>query len=324
MCNHEPERVNVIAREYSYHGNTLGALAAGWNPPRRDPYAPMLSPAFHHAPRCFYSRDAESGEDESDYVARIMDAYEQLFQRLNPATVAAVIVEPVVGATLGSVAAATGYLSCLRKLCDRHGALLIYDEVMCGMGRTGTAHAWQSLDGPSPDLQTIGKGLAAGYQPVSAVLISGKVSSRMHESSSSRVFLSGHTYQAHAIGCAAAIAVQKTMQRDSLLDNVREMGAYLVQQLSQHIPQPLLKEIRGVGLFQTVEFSTAQMGTAPVAAEVAALTFEKGAAVYLCSSAVDAILFAPPFIITKHQVDELVKCFIGAVLEVFHTRGIKS
>ncbi|KAL2406913.1 putative aminotransferase [Exophiala dermatitidis] len=323
LCNNEPDRVNIIGRKHSYHGNTLGALAAGWNPTRRDQYAPLLSPAFHHVSRCFYSQDAAKGETPGQYVERLIKEYDEMFQQLGPTTIAAVIVEPVVGATLGSVPAVEGYLNRLRKLCDQYGSLLIYDEVMCGMGRAGTLHAWQSLGGPPPDLQTIGKGLAAGYQPLSAVLVNSRISEKLQQSRKSRVFLSGHTYQAHAIGCAAGLAVQQTLINDNLLQNVRGMGAYLVSRLTQQLPKSAVREIRGIGLFQTVEFAPIDPSGSPLASEVASLTFEKGAAVYLCSPAVDAVLFCPPFIISKSQVDELVGSFTAAVTEIMDRRKLR-
>ena len=251
-----------------------------------------------------------------------MVEYDEMFQGLGPGTVAAVIVEPVVGATLGSAPAEEGYLPKLRQLCDRYGALLIFDEVMCGMGRTGTLHAWQSLGNCPPDIQTIGKGLAAGYQPLSAVLLNSKVHDKLQQSGSRRVFLSGHTYQAHAIGCAAGLAVQEILIRDRLLERVRCMGDLLTKRLRQSIPKSIIKDICGLGLFQTVEFNAVDPAGTHIANDVASLTFQKGAAVYLCSSAVDAMLFAPPFIITAEQIEELVTCFTKAVFEVAKKRGV--
>lgn len=326
----EVQRVNFIARKYSYHGNTLGALSAGYNPPRRQAFSPLLSPAFHHVSPCFFSRDARPGQSEDEDVDTLIREFEDQFQLLGPSSVAAVIVEPVVGATLGSVPAAKGYLGRLKQLCEKHGALLIFDEVMCGMGRTGTLHAWQSLgsdDGgivTSPDLQTIGKGLGAGYQPISAVLVAPKVHAAILASETTDPFISGHTYQAHAIGCAAALATQRTLVADGLLANVRRMGAVLRAYLETNNNIPLLREVRGLGLFLTVEFATDRTAsTSAIAAHVAARCLQNGAAVYLCSSAVDAILFAPPFIITEAEVLELGAIFKRSVVEVLAEMGIR-
>ncbi|KAJ4203269.1 hypothetical protein NW767_005384 [Fusarium falciforme] len=169
VYNNQPQRVNIIGRKHSYHGNTLGALAAGYNPARRATFEPVLGITFHHVNRCFYQADGK-GISERAYEDGLILEFEQRFLELGPETVAAVIVEPVVGATIGSVPATSTYLPRLVELCNRYGVLTIFDEVMCGMGRVGSYHAWQSLGNVAPDLQTIGKGSGAGYQPLSAVL----------------------------------------------------------------------------------------------------------------------------------------------------------
>ncbi|KAM0549852.1 hypothetical protein ACHAPJ_009294 [Fusarium lateritium] len=277
LAKKNPERVNFISRNYSYHGNTIGALSAGFNPLRRQAFEPLLSTAFHHVSPCFYTRDAGPGETEYGYVDRLIKEYEDMFLQLGPETVAAVILEPVSGATLGAVPAAAGYL-------DRNSA---------------------------PDLQTIGKGLGAGYQPISAVLVRSKVHQSIKASQTERPFVSGHTYQGHAIGCAAALATQQVILRDNLLGSVQKMGDLLAQQLKK---TPKLKEVRGLGLFLTVEFAT-EPG-ARIAPDVAEACLRNGAAVYLCSPSVDALMVAPPFIINEREVGILVDIFIKSVTEV--------
>lgn len=279
----------------------------------------MLSPVFHHVSPCFFQRDAHADEDEPAYVRRLLLEYEETFTNLGPRSVAAVIVEPVSGATLGAVPAAQGYLNGLRDLCDKYGALLIFDEVMCGMGRIGTSHAWQSLGGIAPDIQTIGKGLAGGYQPISGVLFSKKISDTITKSHSTNPFMSGHTYQDHPIGCAAAIATQQAIVQDNLLQNVKAMGELLKSSLK--IAVPFLKEVRGLGLFIAVEFAT-EIGSKPIAPEVASTCLKNGAAVYLCSDLVDAILFAPPYIISAGEIGELVDIFLRSTRQVLAARGI--
>ena len=170
----EPQRQHFIARRQSYHGNTLGALAAGGNAWRRAPYAPLLSGAFSHVTPAFAYHEKRDDESEAEFVARLAAELEAEFQRLGPDTVAAFIAEPVVGATAGCVPAPDGYFQAVREICDRHGALLILDEVMCGMGRTGTLHAWEQ-EGIAPDIQAIAKGLGGGYQPIGAMLASGRI-----------------------------------------------------------------------------------------------------------------------------------------------------
>jgi len=249
-----------------------------------------------------------------------MQEFEDEFARLGPETVAAVIVEPVSGATLGCAPAAKGYLPKLKQLCTKHGALLIFDEVMCGIGRVGTFHAWQSLGNVAPDVQAIGKGLGAGYQPISGVLMASKVYEKLKDAEGEYPFISGHTYQGHAIASAAALAVQRTIIDDDLISNVRRMGDVLSKRLRERTR--CLKEVRGPGLFQTVEFST-QPGSR-IAPRVAARCLETGAAVYLCSAAVDAIMFAPPFIINEEQVAELVDIFVAAVEHVLSDSQVEA
>src|SRR6516164_5108136 len=170
----EPRRQHFIARRQSYHGNTLGALAAGGNAWRRAPYAPLLSSAFSHVTPAFAYHEQREHEQDADFVARLAAELEAEFQRPGPDTVAAFIAEPVVGATAGCVPAPENYFRRVREICDRHGALLILDEVMCGMGRTGTAHAWEQ-EGISPDIQAIAKGLGGGYQPIGAMLATNRI-----------------------------------------------------------------------------------------------------------------------------------------------------
>lgn len=243
---------------------------------------------------------------------RLIQEYEDMFEKLGPSSVAAILLEPLSGSTLGAAPASQGYLARLRALCDKYGSLLIFDEVMCGMGRAGTLHAWQSLGGVAPDLQTIGKGLGAGYQPISAVLVGAKVHRAIESKQSTHPFISGHTYQGHAIGCAAALATQQVIVKDNLLSNVQAMGDLLGRELRDRTP--LLKEVRGVGLFKAVEFDTPEGGA--IAADVSRTCLSNGLAVYLCSPATDSILFAPPFIINEQQVRELVDIFVASTKQV--------
>ncbi|KAI1378846.1 pyridoxal phosphate-dependent transferase [Hypoxylon crocopeplum] len=321
----EPDRVNIVGRMDSYHGNTLGALAAGNNPGRRRIYEPMLSPAFHHVSRCFYDADGK-GLSEEEYEDQRINEYEAEFLRLGPHTVAAVILEPVVGATLGSVPATKNYLSRLSELCKRYGILTIFDEVMCGIGRVGTYHAWQSFGSTSPDLQTVAKGLGAGYQPLSAVLIGKTVCDTFLEHSKGpQAFLSGHTFQGHSIGCSSSLTVQKIIVRDGLVSNCQRMGEVLHATLKASLPSSFFEHggsLRGLGLFRTVDFG--KMGGAfggPLAKEVSLKAFDLGAAVYLCSSAVDAILICPPFIITETETKELARIFVEALEAVLVKRS---
>ncbi|KAL2210714.1 PLP-dependent transferase [Sarocladium strictum] len=321
----QPERVNFIGREHSYHGNTLGALAAGNNPARRAVFGDILSPTFHHVSRCFYQKDGQN-LTEGQYEDKLIDELTAKFRELGPHTVAAVILEPVVGATTGSVPATKNYLSRVSELCKQHGVLTIFDEVMCGMGRTGTYHAWQSLGGVSPDIQTIGKGLGAGYQPLSAVLLANSVFSVFEEfSKGSKTYLSGHTFQGHSMACAGALTVQNIFFRDELIPRVAKMGDLFEARLLELLPSEWKNKdgcLRGLGLFRTVDFgSLGQAYGGPVAGEISRRCFATGVAVYLCSPAVDAILICPPFILTEEDVDKIATTVAEALHYVLDGRG---
>ena len=232
----QPQRTHFIARRQSYHGNTLGALAAGGNMMRRALYEPILSPAFSLVSPCFAYRFQRDDETDAQYVDRLADELEAEFQRLGPDSVIAFIAEPVVGATTGCVAALPGYFKRVREICDRHGALLILDEVMCGMGRTGTMHAWEQ-EGITPDIQVVAKGLGGGYQPIGGVLIAGK-DRRRRSHAGSGGFMHGHTYQAHPVACAAALEVQRIIREDNLLDECPRHGRAAGSRADRALRQP--------------------------------------------------------------------------------------
>ncbi|MBS0550846.1 MAG: aspartate aminotransferase family protein, partial [Proteobacteria bacterium] len=305
---------NVITRRQSYHGNTLGALAAGGNEWRRAPFSPLLMQT-HHIDPCFAYRFAEPGESEEVYGQRAANLLEQKIQELGPDTVMAFIAETVVGATAGAVTPAKGYFKRIREICDRHGVLLILDEVMCGMGRTGTLHACEQ-EGIAPDLMTVAKGLGGGYAPIGAVLLSDKIYDAF--AGGSGFFQHGHTYMAHPLACAAALAVQETIQRDNLLANVREMGALLQRRLGERFGNHAhVGDIRGRGLFQAVELVEDRSTKTPfdparkLHAKVKKAAMARGLMVYPMGGTIDGqrgdhVLLAPPFIVTPDQIGEIV------------------
>jgi adenosylmethionine-8-amino-7-oxononanoate aminotransferase len=318
----QPRRTRFIARRQSYHGNTLGALSASGNAMRRAPYAPLLSPAFSHVSPCYAYRDRADDESDAQYVARLVAELEAEFQRLGPDTVIGFIAEPVVGATLGCATALPGYFEGVRAVCDRHGALLILDEVMSGMGRTGTLHAWEQ-EGVTPDIQIVAKGLGAGYQPIGGILVHGRVIAGL--AAGSGAFMHGHTYQAHPVACAAAVAVQQVIADDGLLDNVRAMGALLEQRLVERFGNHRhVGDIRGRGLFWAIEFVT-DRATKQVFDPALKLNervkreaFDRGLACYPMGGTIDGRLgdhaiLAPPYIVTPDQVDMIVDRFGAAV-----------
>ena len=311
----QPQRQHFIARRQSYHGNTLGALSAGGNAWRREPYAPLLSPAFSHVTPAFAYHEQHDDESEAGFVARLAAELEAEFQRLGPGTVAAFLAEPVVGATSGCVTAPEGYFRTVREICDRHGALLILDEVMCGMGRTGTLHAWQQ-EGIAPDIQAIAKGLGGGYQPIGAMLVSGDIIDTVRRGSGA--FQHGHTYLAHPLACAAALEVQKIISEERLLDRVTDLGHHLERRLTDRFGNHRhVGDIRGRGLFWAIELVADRSTRRPfepalkLNQRIKAEAFERGLGCYPGGGTVDGrsgdhVLLAPPYIATSEDIDMIV------------------
>lgn len=311
----EPQRQHFIARRQSYHGNTLGALAAGGNAWRRAPYAPLLSAAFSHVTPAFAYHEKHDGESDAQFVARLAAELDAEFQRLGPDTVAAFLAEPVVGATAGAVTAPDGYFKAVREICDRHGALLILDEVMSGMGRTGTTHAWEQ-EGIAPDIQAIAKGLGGGYQPIGAMLASGKIIDTIR--SGSGAFQHGHTYLAHPLACAAALAVQDVIREDNLLEQVKQRGKQLEQRLTERFGNHRhVGDIRGRGLFWAIELvadrasRTSFDPALKLNQKIKAEAFANGLGCYPGGGTVDGIrgdhvLLAPPYIASADEIDQIV------------------
>ncbi|MEO1494055.1 MAG: aspartate aminotransferase family protein [Pseudomonadota bacterium] len=310
----EGQRSRIIARWQSYHGNTLGALAAGGNRWRRAQFEPLLTDAMSHIDPCHYWRWGQPGETPEAYGHRVADQLEARIQELGSDTVAAFIAEPVVGATMGAVPAVPGYFKRIREICDRHGVLLILDEVMCGMGRTGRWFACED-DGISPDMVCIAKGLGAGIQPIGAMLCTGEIYDTI--AGGSGFFQHGHTYLGHPAACAAGAAVLNEVDGRDLLTNVREKGEALQQALETRLGQhPHVGDIRGRGLFRGVEIVADRETNAPfnpslgLAAKLKKRAFADGLMVYPMAGSVDGqhgdhVLIAPPFIIDDDHIAQI-------------------
>jgi adenosylmethionine-8-amino-7-oxononanoate aminotransferase len=325
-------RVNFIAREGSYHGNTIGALGISGHVARRAPYLPFLMPNVHHIPACNAYRQRKEGETDESFVARKALELEEKFLELGPETVIAFIAEPVVGAALGCVPYVPCYLRAMRDVCHKYGALLILDEVMCGMGRTGTLHAWQG-EGVAPDLQTIGKGLGGGYQPIAAVLISEKVVNRLSDGSGQ--FVHGQTYQGMPVQAAAALEVQTILREENLMQNVATQGAYLEKRLKSLLADhPHVGDIRGKGLFWGLEFVRDKKTKEPfdpklgVAQRVSDLALSPlyNMTLYPGGGTVDGVsgdhvILAPSYIVTKDDIDYIAKVTSDVVHQVFQEIG---
>ena len=311
----EPDRIHFIARRQSYHGNTFGALSVGGHPARRGFYEPMLMPHVSHVAPCFAFRHKPAEETSAQYVSRLAAELEAEFQRVGPGRVIAFLAEPVVGATSGCVAPEPGYSAAIREVCDRHGALLILDEIMSGMGRCGTTHTWEQ-EGVTPDLQAVAKGLAGGYLPLGAMLVSRRVMRALEDGSGA--FAHGHTFQAHPVACAAALEVQRIIAEEHLVENVQRMGAVLTERLRARFDaHPHVADIRGRGLFQALEFVEDRATLAPFeatrqfAARLKRTALEHGLAVYPSSGTIDGrrgdhVIIAPPYTVTPGDIDRIV------------------
>ena len=310
----ETSRHRVIARRQSYHGNTLGALAAGGNLWRRQAFDPMLIDTVHIDP-CYAYRGQHEDETAEAYGLRMADQLEEEINRLGAENVLAFIAEPVVGATLGAVPAEKGYFQRIREICDRHGVLLILDEVMCGMGRTGHFYATEA-DGISPDIITIAKGLGGGYQPIGAMLCSQTIFDTIRDGSG--FFQHGHTYLGHPAACAAGLAVTRKLTDTAMMPQVCARGETLTAALQERFGQHLhIGNIRGRGLFQGMEFVADRENKTPFAPEAGfhrrfkQAAFDAGLICYPMGGTIDGkhgdhVLLAPPFIISENQIGEMV------------------
>ncbi|MEM9060499.1 MAG: aspartate aminotransferase family protein [Pseudomonadota bacterium] len=317
----EPQRRHLIARRQSYHGNTLGALAAGGNAWRKKQFEPLLVDFSHISP-CYEYRDRADDESPEAYGHRVADELEAEIQRLGPDSVMAFLAEPVVGATIGAVPPVEGYFKRVREICDRYGVLLILDEVMCGMGRTGTLFACEQ-DGISPDIVTIAKGLGGGYQPIGAMLCTSEIHDTI--AGGSGFFQHGHTYLGHPIACAAGLAVVKSLLDRDLVARSDAMGeklqGALVSAFGQH---PNIGDIRGRGLFRALEIVEDRETKAPfdpalgINKRIKKAAFEAGLICYPMGGTIDGVhgdhvLLAPPFILEDEHIAEITEKLSTAV-----------
>ena len=311
----EPQRRYIIARRQSYHGVTLGALAAGGREWQRKAFAPLLIETHHVSPVYEY-RERRADESAQAYGERLAQELENKIGSLGGENVIGFVAETVVGATMGAVPAVPGYFRRVREICRRHGVLLILDEVMCGMGRTGTLHACEQ-EGISPDLMVVAKGLGGGYAPIGALMMQEAIFQALAKGSGA--FQHTHTYMGHPLACAAALAVQRVIRHDNLLANVRSQGTHLSRRLKERFGNhPFVGDVRGRGLLQGVEL-VADRGTKEafdpklkVHARVKREAMARGLMVYPMGGTVDGergdhVLIAPPFIVDDGAVDVIVE-----------------
>jgi len=310
----QPARRRFIARRQSYHGCAMGGLAVSGNVIRRMLFEDVLMPVDFVSP-CYAYREQQASETDALYIARLAQELEDTLQRVGPDTVAAFIAEPVVGATNGAVPALPGYFKAIKAVLDRHGVLFIADEILTGSGRTGTFLSIEQ-DGVTPDIVTLAKGLGAGYQPISAIVVSSRVFDTIADQRG--YFIHGHTYNASATPCAAALAVITAIRERDLLARVQMMGerlrGALVERFAKH---PHVGDIRGRGLLLGLElvrdratqstFDAQHMLWSAVQREA----MDRGLICYPMGGTADGrngdhILLAPPFIIDDAQVHEIV------------------
>jgi len=317
----EPQRARFIARRNSYHGNTLGALAVGGNQWRRRQFAPLLIDVEHVSPTYAY-RDQHEGESLQQYGERLAQELQATIERIGGENVIAFVAETVGGATSGALTAPPGYFKRVREICDSHGMLLILDEVMCGMGRTGSLHACEQ-EGIAPDLMAIAKGLGGGYQPIGAVLIGAGVVDAI--GAGSGFFQHGHTYIGHPVACAAGLAVQQVLARDRLVEHCAQQGARLGVRLSEAFrDHPHVGDLRGRGLFQALELVADRASKQPfdpavkLHAKVKKAAMEAGLLCYPMGGTIDGargdhVLLAPPFIVSDDELGQLIERLALAV-----------
>lgn len=319
----QPQRQYFICRRQSYHGNTLGALGVSGNAQRRRPFEPLLRSASQIAP-CYAYREQGADEAEIAYGLRVANELETTIQEIGAEQVIAFIAEPVVGATAGAVPAVMGYFKRIREICDEYGILLVLDEVMCGMGRTGSMHASEQED-ISGDLVTIAKGLAGGYQPIGALLVDDRIHTTIRNGSG--YFQHGHTYMGHPTACAAALAIQKVISEQNLLPRITELGMELIGALKQRfIDNPYVGDIRGRGLLIGLELVADRVSknpfdpALPIHTQIKEHAMQQGLMCYPMAGTIDGrlghhVLLAPPYVIDSSHIDELVTK-LGIALDV--------
>ncbi|KAI4185677.1 MAG: hypothetical protein LQ346_005847 [Caloplaca aetnensis] len=310
----QPQRFRFIARDGSYHGNTLGALSISGHKARRSIYEPMLASNVSHVSACNSYRGKLKDEDTEAFVARLAEELDREFQRVGPESVCAFVAEPVVGAAVKAV-------------CDRYGALIILDEVMCGLGRTGAVHAWQQED-IVPDIQVIGKGLGGGYVPVAGFLAGHRVIDVLDAGTGK--FTHGQTYQAHPMVCAGALEVQRIIQAEDLVANAARMGMVLEKQLKETFStHPNVGNIRGRGLFWGLEFVANKTTKEPFPSDLTVamsihdegINQDPGIMLYPGTGSADGwtgdhVIIAPPYNVSAKDIEMIVKATSKAVISV--------
>jgi adenosylmethionine-8-amino-7-oxononanoate aminotransferase len=320
----KPSKYKVLSRRMSYHGNTLGALSLSGHMDRRRKFAPMLLDVQHVAPaNCYHCPFEKRPETCTLECAR---DFETAILHHGPENIMAIIVEPISGAGLGTVIPHDSYMKKLREICDKYEVLMIADEVMTGMGRTGRTWAMNHWD-VVPDMITMAKGLSGGYAPIGAVSVKNYIYEAFQKGKGN--FTHGHTYGSHPVCMAAGIAVLNYIQKKNLISNSAKMGDYLISQLNQIAEvYPQIGQVRGKGLMTGVEFILDKSTRAPfdpkldITGKVTEMAFKEGLMLYgapkcIDGSKGDAVMVAPPLTVTKEEVDLIIDMFSTVLNKVF-------
>jgi adenosylmethionine-8-amino-7-oxononanoate aminotransferase len=321
--NKQPSRYRIVSRRQSYHGSTLGAMAVSGNVARRAPYAP-LTPEWGHVAPCFCYH-CPFGKTYPECDLACADDLDTFLCANDASSVAAFLFEPVVGATLGAAPAVDGYTGRLAEICRKHGILLIADEVMTGMGRTGKPFASEHW-GLEPDIILAGKGIASGYAPLGAVLVAPRLVEAFEKGTAA--FMHGFTYQAHPVATAAGNAVFDYLEAHKLFERVPPAGAMLRKLLAPLENHPHVGQVRGFGLLQGVEFVKEKVAREPfpkeagIAEKIRLAALEKDVLLYPGQGCVDGVrgdhvLLAPPFVIQPEECELIADALQYAVRKVF-------
>jgi len=319
----QPQRYGVISRRQSYHGSTLGAMSVSGNVARRAPYQPLL-PEWGHVSECFAYHHAGSLKDE-DYGLACANDLEKFLRGPFGDSSAAFIFEPVVGATLGAAVPSAGYVERIGEICSKNKILLIADEIMSGMGRTGKPFAIQHWN-VEPDMILVGKGIASGYAPLGAVLVSARVVEAFEHGSGT--FQHGFTYQAHPVCTAAGNAVLDYLEVHGLFERAAIISKTLRDDLEPLRSHPNVGDIRGMGLLTVIEFVRDKTSREPfppsknIAERVRQAAMEENVLTYPTQGCVDGlrgdhILLAPPFILNTEESALIARAIKSALAKVF-------
>lgn len=309
----QPERSKFVSLRPSYHGSTLGALGLTGYEPLEAPYRSItIGSVKVPSPDLYRYREASVEE----HITAVLEQTESAMLAAGPDTIAAIAVEPVGGASTGGRMLTRSYMEGVRALCDRYGCLLIMDEVLCGMGRTGAWFAYQHY-GVTPDILALAKGLGSGYYPIAAMMARQELVDSVGRRGG---FMHGHTYAGNPLACATGQAVIEVMKSENLVSNAAEQGVYLRQQLEKLASKyPSIGNVRGIGLLQGVELVQDPATQQPFPASFNAfdklteVAKARGLLIYprRCLNGLegDHVLITPPLTVTASDIDDIVELF---------------